>query len=90
MVKILYVTRVPLTAVRFVLPLAKRMRERGNIVEFAFRPGVGIREMDASGFPYTTLSMEKMSRSPANFRVLNQLSNVIRAGRFEVVHPTHR
>lgn len=86
MVKILYVTRVPLTAVRFVLPLAKRMRERGNTVEFAFGPGVGMREMDASGFPYTMLSMEKMSRSPANFRVLKQLSNVIRAGRFEVVH----
>ena len=86
MLKILYVTRVPTTAVHFVLPLAKRMREHGHTVEFAFGPGAGLSEMDASGFPYTMLSMEKMSRSPANFRVIRQLSEIMRKGQYDVIH----
>ena len=37
-------------------------------------------------FPIRHCRWRRCQDLPANFRVLNQLSNVIRAGRFEVVH----
>ena len=64
--KILYVTRVPTTATHFIFPLAKKLRERGNIVEFAFGPGLGLKDVVESSFPFTMLSMDKMSRSFEN------------------------
>src|SRR3990172_5455218 len=86
MVKILYVTRVPTTAASFVLPLANRMREQGNLVEFAFGPGFGLLEMESSGFPFTLLRMNKNSASPKNISVVSQLSNIIKKGGYDVVH----
>jgi glycosyltransferase involved in cell wall biosynthesis len=86
MLKILYLTRVPMTAVRFIFPLANRLRERGNIVEFAFSPGERLKEMETSGFRYTVLSMNKESRSFKNIHVINQLAKVIKDGHYDVVH----
>lgn len=84
--KILYVTRVPSTAFSFVLPLAARMRERGHIVEFSFGPGIGLKEMQSSGFPFTLISMDMKSDSPKNINVLSQLSAVMKKGQYDVVH----
>jgi len=84
--KILYVTRVPTTATHFIFPLAKKLRERGNIVEFTFGPGLGLKDVEELGFPFTILSMNKMSRSFGNIRVINQLSRIIKDGHYDVVH----
>jgi len=86
MIKILFVTRVPYTAIAFILPLAKKLRERGNHVEFAFGPGEYNDEIEKAGFRFTMLSMDKMSRSFGNIRVVNQLNKVIRDGHYDVVH----
>jgi glycosyltransferase involved in cell wall biosynthesis len=85
-VKILFLTRVPMTAMRFIFPFAKRLRERGNIVEFAFGPGEGLEEVEQSGYPFTLLSMGNRSSSIENIRVLYQLKNVIIKGKYDVVH----
>jgi glycosyltransferase involved in cell wall biosynthesis len=86
MIKILFITRVPITAVTFIFPFADRLRKRGNRVEFAFGPGEGLKAVEESGFPFTVLSMNKESRSLKNFHVINQLSEVIKKGRYDVVH----
>ena len=86
MIKFLFVTRVPITAVRFILPLANKLRARGNTVEFAFGPGEGLREMEASGFPLNILSMDKKSRSAKNAGVVMELRQVIKGGQYDVVH----
>jgi len=84
--KILFLTRVPMTASTFIFPFAKRLRERGHLVEFAFGPGEGVREIEASGFPFTMLPMDKRSSSVGNIRVVNELSTAMRNGRYDVVH----
>ena len=84
--KILFLTRVPMTASTFIFPFAKRLRERGHLVEFAFGPGEGVREIEASGFPFTMLPMDKRSSSVGNIRVVNELSTTMRNGRYDVVH----
>jgi glycosyltransferase involved in cell wall biosynthesis len=86
MIKILYITRAPMTANRFILPLAKRLRERGNQVEFAYGPGEQTNEIETLGFPFVILSIDKMSRSFENKRVISQLVKIIRDGRYDVVH----
>jgi glycosyltransferase involved in cell wall biosynthesis len=86
MIKILYITRVPITAKQFILPLANRLRDRGNHVEFAFGPGEGLSEMEASGFPCTLLSMDKKSDSLRNVGVVGQLTRLINERHFHVVH----
>ena len=84
--KILFLTRVPMTAMRFIFPFAKRLRERGNIVEFAFGPGEGLKDVEESGFAFTMLSMDEKSSSIKNYRVINQLKKVILHGQYDVVH----
>ena len=84
--KILFLTRVPMTASTFIFPFAMRLRERGHLVEFAFGPGEGVREIEASGFPFTMLPMDKRSSSVGNIRVVNELSTTMRNGRYDVVH----
>jgi glycosyltransferase involved in cell wall biosynthesis len=84
--KILFLTRVPMTAMRFIFPLAKRLRERGNIVEFASGPGESLKDVEESGFPFTLLSMDNRSSSIGNIRVFNQLKKVIIHGKYDVVH----
>ena len=86
MLNILFVTRVPITAVRFILPLARRLRERGNQVEFAFGPGEGLSEIEKTGFTYTLLEMDKASRSLKNVRVVGELRKIIKRGGYDVVH----
>jgi glycosyltransferase involved in cell wall biosynthesis len=83
--RILYVTRVP-TTIFFIYPLAKRLRERGNVVEFVFGPGSRLDEIEASGFSFSMLSMNKKSRSFKNIHVINQLSRIIKDGHYDVVH----
>lgn len=84
--RFLYITRVPITAVRFILPLANRLRERGNHVEFAFGPGEGLQEMEDSGFTFTVLTMNRKSRLAKNAVVVRELRKVIKNGRYDVVH----
>jgi glycosyltransferase involved in cell wall biosynthesis len=84
--KILFVARVPSTAAAFILPFAKKLRERGNEVEFAFGPGAMLREVEESGFRFHLLSLDKMSRSFGNVRVVRQLRAIIKEGRFDLVH----
>ena len=76
----------PGTAVRFIFPLAKRLRDLGDIVEFAFGPGWGLNEVEESGFRFTVLSMDKKSRSFRNIQIINQLSKVIKEGQYDIVH----
>lgn len=86
MIRILYVTRVPATAGHIILPLANKLRERGNHVEFAFGPGEELQEMRDSGFLFTVLTMDKKSRSVTNARVVWELRQIIKKGRYDVVH----
>ncbi|GFO55067.1 hypothetical protein GMSM_20740 [Geomonas sp. Red276] len=86
MIKILYVTRVPITAVRFILPLASRLRELGVTVEFAFGEGEGLPDMDASGFRYHLMTMNKRSISLQNAAVVRELAGIIERGGYDLVH----
>ncbi len=79
-------TRVPLTATQFILPLAKRLREGGNHVQFAFGPGDGLPEIEDCGFPFTVMKMHKRSDSVKNVRVIRELRQIIKNGHFDVVH----
>ncbi|HTP13552.1 MAG TPA: glycosyltransferase family 4 protein [Bacteroidota bacterium] len=84
--KILFLTRVPLTAQTFIFPFARKLRDRGDIVEFASGPGEGANGMEAGGFPYRMLAMHKKSSSLGNIRVIAELSGTIRDGHYDVVH----
>lgn len=84
--KILFLTRVPMTAMRFIFPFAQRLRERGNIVEFAFGPGEGLKEVEQSGFTFFSLSMDNRSTSIQNVLVFRQLVNLIIKGKYDIVH----
>jgi glycosyltransferase involved in cell wall biosynthesis len=75
-----------MTAMRFIFPLAKRLSERGNLVEFASGPGEGLKDLEESGFPFTLLSMDNRSSSIGNLRVFKQLKDFIAANRYDVVH----
>ena len=86
MTRILYITRVPLTAARFVLPLARKLSERGNHVEFAYGPGEGMDEMLSSVFPVTLLPMEEKSLALRNLRAIAVLYRLIKRSKFDVVH----
>ena len=86
MSRILYVTRVPLTAARFVLPLARKLTERGNHVEFAFGPGEYLDAMLSSGFPVTLVPMQKNSFALSNFRAVTALYRLAKEGEFDAVH----
>ena len=84
--KILFVTRVPITAVRFILPLADMLRGRGDEVEFAFGPGEGLQRMLASGYACNSLNLKMNSLSVLNVAAIRELYRVIKRGRYDVVH----
>lgn len=86
MARILFITRVPITASRFVLPFAKKLAGRGNYIQFACGPGEGIDEMVSSGFPLVVLPMEKKSLALRNLRGIIDLQRIMREGKFEIVH----
>jgi len=86
MKRILYVTRVPITASRIILPLARRLRSMGVEVAFAFGPGEGLDEIAPEGFPYHIVEVSNRSASPANLLALRAMKNMMKAGGLDVVH----
>ena len=80
------VTAIPLTAARFVLPLARRLRTAGYGVEFACGPGEGAAELLAAGFPLHCLPISRRIGAAGNLAALAGLARLLRARRFTVLH----
>lgn len=86
--RVLQLTAIPLTAERFVLPLARALRGAGFDVELATGPGTRMGELEAAGFPVHRLPISRGALSWRNLHGLGALRVLIRGGRYDVLH-TH-
>jgi glycosyltransferase involved in cell wall biosynthesis len=85
-VRILQVTAIPVTALRFVVPLAHALREAGHEVEFATGPGLGLDAIEAHGFRVHRLPISRNLLTARTLHAVGALRSLTRAGRFDVVH----
>ena len=84
--RVLQVTGIPITALRFVVPLARALAEAGDEVEFATGPGSGVEALEAEGFPVHRLPISRSIYTWRNLHALGALRSLIRARRFDLVH----
>jgi len=84
--RVLQVTAIPITALRFVVPLARLLRDAGHEVELASGPGLGLDELAALGFRVHRVPISRGLLSVRNLHALGALRALVRAGKFDVVH----
>jgi glycosyltransferase involved in cell wall biosynthesis len=84
--RVLQVTAIPITALRFVVPLAQALAEVGDEVEFATGPGSGLEALEGQGFPVQRLPISRGLLAWRNLHALGALRTLIRARRFDLVH----
>jgi glycosyltransferase involved in cell wall biosynthesis len=84
--RVLQVTAIPVTAARFVIPLAKSLAEAGFDVEFATGPGRDLEALQADGFKVHRLPISRGLFAWRNLHAVGALRSLIRNGRFEIVH----
>jgi glycosyltransferase involved in cell wall biosynthesis len=84
--RVLQVTAIPITALRFVAPLAIALRETGHEVEFASGPGTGLDELEALGFLVHRLPITRQLFAPRNLHSVGALRTIMSSGGFDVVH----
>jgi len=84
--RILEVTAIPTTALRFVVPLAHALKAEGYRVELATGPGRGLAELESEGLRVHRLPISRRALSWRNLHALGGLRMVVRAGAFDVVH----
>lgn len=84
--RVLQVTAIPITALRFVVPLGRALRDSGHEVEFATGPGLGLDEIEQSGFRVHRLPISRRLVTVRNLHALGALRSLIPTGRFGVVH----
>jgi glycosyltransferase involved in cell wall biosynthesis len=85
-VRILQVTAIPVTALRFVVPLARALRDRGHEVEFASGPGLGLDQIEELGFRVHRAPISRSLFAVSNLHAVGALRSLISAARFDVVH----
>ena len=86
--RVLQVTAIPITAVRFVEPLARALRENGCDVEFASGPGRGAEELERRGFSVHRFPISRNPLDWRNGRAIRRLRSFLERRSFDVVH-TH-
>ena len=83
---VLQVTAIPLTAARFLLPLANGLRNDGCVVHFACSEGPERPELTAAGFPVQTVAIDRRIRTVHNLPALARLTELMRRQRYDAVH----
>ncbi|UCC72980.1 MAG: glycosyltransferase [Gemmatimonadota bacterium] len=84
--RVLQVTAIPTTALRFVVPLARALRDVGHAVEFASGPGLGLEAIEALGFGVHRLPISRSPLAVSNLHAVGALRSLIRTQAFHVVH----
>jgi glycosyltransferase involved in cell wall biosynthesis len=84
--RVLQVTGIPITALRFVVPLGRALAEAGDEVEFATGPGSGLEALEAEGYTVHRLPISRRVYTWRNLHALGALRTLIRARRVDVVH----
>ncbi len=84
--RVLQVTAIPVTALRFVVPLAQALRKSGREVEFATGPGLGLDAVEAHGLRVHRLPISRNLLTARTLHAVGALRSLIRAGDFDVVH----
>jgi glycosyltransferase involved in cell wall biosynthesis len=84
--RVLQVTAIPVTALRFVVPLACALRDAGHEVEFATGPGLGLEELEGLGFRVHRTPISRSLFTVRNLHAVGALRSLIPSGRFHVVH----
>ncbi|MGD2152844.1 MAG: glycosyltransferase [Gemmatimonadales bacterium] len=84
--RILQVTAIPVTALRFVVPLARALRDAGHEVELASGPGLGSGAIEELGFRVHRVPISRGLLSVSNLHAMGALRSLIPAGQFDVVH----
>ena len=84
--RILQVTAIPITALRFVEPLARALSDEGCRVEFACGPGRGGEALEGKGFKVHSLPISRNVFDWRNRRAISELRKLVNQRRFDVVH----
>jgi glycosyltransferase involved in cell wall biosynthesis len=84
--RVLQVTAIPLTAARFLLPLANGLRQDGVEVHFACGPGPEATALQEAGYAVHVVPLDRRLPSPNNSRALVELMALQRRLRCRVVH----
>jgi glycosyltransferase involved in cell wall biosynthesis len=84
--RVLQVTAIPVTAVRFVAPLARALEDAGFEVEFATGPGRWLDSLEALGYCVHRLPISRNLLAWRNLHAKGALRSLIRGGGFQVVH----
>lgn len=85
-IRVLQVTAIPVTALRFVVPLARALEAAGYRVELATGPGRGLAELEAEGLRVHRLPITRSLLGWRNLHALGGLRTIARAGAFDIVH----
>ena len=86
MMRVLQVTAIPVTAERFVTPLADALGEAGFAVELATGPGRGLDNLEAQGYRVHRLPISRSVLGWRNLHAVGALRDLIRGSQFDIVH----
>ena len=84
--RVLQVTAIPMTAVRFVEPLMQSLRRSGYEVELACGPGRGLQAVEAEGFPVHTVPISRNVLNWRNLHAVGATRALLRSGNFDFLH----
>ncbi len=84
--RILFITRVPITADKFVLPFAMKMQREGHHVEFAFGIGNSLQRIIKTGIPFTYLPLSFNSLSIKNCLSIWTIKKLVRSHEIDIVY----
>ena len=84
--RVLQVTTIPITAVRFVEPLVRSLQEAGYDVELATGPGRGLGTLESRGVRVRRVPISRNILSWRNLHALGALRALIHGERYDVVH----
>lgn len=84
--RVLQVTAIPVTAERFVTPLADALGEAGFAVELATGPGRGLDNLEAQGYRVHRLPISRSVLGWRNLHAVGALRALIRRNQFDIVH----
>ncbi len=79
-------TAIPITALRFVLPLARALRADGFEVELATGPGRGLEELEGLGLPVHRLPITRNVFGWRNLHAIGAVRALLESGDFDVLH----
>ena len=83
---VLQVTAIPLTASRFLLPLANGLRDDGFDVHFACSDGPERPKLTTAGFTVHTIAIDRRIRTVRNLPALARLADLMRRQQYDAVH----